>query len=223
MAELVLVLGESGSGKSLSIRDLPHEKTFLIQATKKMLPFKGGSKKYSLITKENPDGNLYVSDSSPTIVKILKKINENKDLKYIIIDDMQYTMLNSFMKKIRIKVSGGEAFEKYNELAADYNDIINCILEDIRDNIIVFVITHIERDDFGQVSIKTVGKLVREKIKIEGKSSIVIMSDVQDGNYTFITNGIEPCKTPLGMFEEASIPNDLNLVAQAIEKFKEEM
>jgi len=221
MSEMVMVLGESGSGKSTSLRNMPSENTFIIQVTKKMLPFKGGDKKYKLVSKENPDGNLFVTDKSKTIVEVMKKISENPKIKYIIIDDLQYQILNSFIRKLRIKTSGGEAFEKYNEIAADYMDIINCALE-LRDDIIIVMMTHCDFDDFGNIKLKTVGKLVSDKIKPEGKASICLLTKVQDGKYTFVTNGIYPIKSPMEMFEDIEIDNDLKLVVDAINKFKNE-
>jgi hypothetical protein len=222
MAELSLVLGVTGGGKSYSLRNLPSESTFLIQTTPKMLPFKGGGKKYVKLTKENPKGNLFVSDKSSTILKALSSVNERKEIKYVFLDDMQYTIINSYLKRIREKLNGGDAFQKYNDLAADYNDIMNYIVHEMRDDIIVFVASHVDTDDFGNTTIKTVGKLINDKIKIEGMSSLVLLTDLIDGEYVFRVNGEGIQKTPFGMFEENSIPNDLKLVIDAVEKWKKE-
>jgi hypothetical protein len=219
MSEMIMILGESGSGKSASLRNMPSENTFILQVTKKMLPFKEGGKKYKEITKENPDGNLYITDNHKSIINALKKVSENPKIKYIIVDDFQYTMLNSFVKKLRVKVSGGEAFEKYNDLAADYMDIIDLSLS-LRDDLIVVLMSHCEFDDFGNIKIKTVGKLVSEKIKPEGKTSICLLANTEDGKYSFITNGIYPVKSPMGMFDEKEIDNDLYLVIKKIEEWK---
>ena len=222
MAELSLVLGVTGGGKSYSLRNLPSENTFLIQTTPKMLPFKGGDKKYVKLTKENPKGNLFVSDKSSIILKALSSVNEREEIKYVFLDDMQYTIINSYLKRIREKLNGGDAFQKYNDLAADYNDIMNYIVHEMRDDIIVFVASHVDTDDFGNTTIKTVGKLINDKIKIEGMSSLVLLTDLIDGEYVFRVNGEGIQKTPFGMFEENIIPNDLKLVIDAVEKWKKE-
>lgn len=219
MAELCLVLGRSGFGKSHSLKNMPSENTFLIQTTPKMLPFKGWKSKYKKITKDNPNGNLFVSDKTADILKSLRHINTRENIKYIFLDDMQYSMINSFMRKIRDKTKGGETFQKYNELAGDYNDILQCIIHELRDDLIVFVASHVDVDDFGNMTIKTVGKLVNEKIKVEGLSSVVIVADCVDGEYVFKVNGEGTQKAPEGMFEEESIPNDLSLVVKAINEF----
>jgi len=220
MAELVLVLGETGSGKSSSLRNLNAKETFLIQTTPKLLPFKGGAKNYTKITKENPKGNLFVSDKSNDIIRALKSINEREDIRYITLDDIQYSIVNSYMRRIREKSTGGDVFQKYAELAADYSDIINCIIHELRDDLIVFVASHVDIDDFGNATIKTVGKLINEKIKIEGMSSIVLMTAMVDGKYSFRVNGEGIQKSPMGMFETEVIDNDLALVVKAIEEWK---
>lgn len=220
MSEMVMILGESGSGKSTSARNLPPDETFIIQVTPKMLPFKNANRMYSRISKENPDGNLYITDKSKQIVDILKKISENEKVKYIVVDDLQYSMLNDFTRRLRIKATGGEVFEKYNELSANYMDIIDTTLT-LRDDITVFLLTHCEFDDFGNIKIKTVGKLVSEKIKPEGKTSVCLLAKVNDDNkYSFTTNGIYPIKSPMDMFDSLEIDNDLKLVADAIQEYK---
>ena len=223
MATGVMILGESGSGKSTSIENLNPKETFIIQAVNKPLPFKGFKNNYPLRTKEITEGNRYVADDTNTIIRLLKTLNKDEKIKNIILDDVQYTIINAFMKDIKEKKTGSAAFERYNDLAKSYWDLI-MVLNELRDDLLVFFMSHIEEDREGKICVRTIGKLLSEKIKIEGFFSIVLLCEVDNREYTFRTltiYGNDPCKSPRGMFEELNIPNDLQFVKEKILQYYE--
>lgn len=223
MATGIMILGESGSGKSTSIENLNPKETFIVQAVNKPLPFKGFKNNYTLRTKENAEGNRYVTDDTYTIIKLLKVLNNDKNIKNIVLDDVQYTIINSFMRDIKEKKTGAAAFEIYNDLAKTYWDLI-MILDELRDDLLVFFMSHIEEDKEGKVGVRTIGKLLSEKIKIEGFFSIVLLCEVNNREYTFrnqTIDGNDPCKSPKGMFEDLNMPNDLQIVREKILQYYE--
>ena len=199
MSKLILVLGNSGSGKSTSMRNLDNKNVCLINVSNKPLPFRGGFEE-----------SLYTTDYNK-IIDTIKKTQ--KDI--IIIDDFQYILSNEFMSTIDEK-----GFDKYNRLAYHYFKIIDTALKLSDDKIVIFT-SHIDRNDSGQEKIKTIGKLLDEKICIEGLFTMVFKTLVQDGKYYFTTknNGMDTVKTPLGMFDSEVIDNDLAYVVDKVKEY----
>lgn len=214
MSIATLILGESGTGKSTSLRNLDPSKTLLIQAVKKPLPFK--AKEWHPATKENPSGSVFVTDNSERIVKAMSRTD--KDI--IVIDDFQYTMSNEFMRRVLDKETGNAAFAKYNEIARYAWDILNAA-SGLADNKRVYILSHTQTDESGHTKVKTIGKLLDEKITIEGLVTIVMRTHRINSKYVFSTknSGSDTVKTPLGMFEEDHIENDLAAVDAAIVDF----
>ena len=176
MSNAVLILGKTGSGKSTSIENLNPEETYIVNVVGKDLPFKGGKGKYS---KEKKN---YVNTSNwSTIVNTLKAIDQKAPhIKTVIIDDFQYVMSYEFMTT---QTSG---FEKFNEIAEHAFSIINTA-KSLRDDLTVVFLSHTEEniDSMGQKSykIKTIGKLLDDKITIEGLFTIVLMAEQrEEGN-----------------------------------------
>mgnify|MGYP003608791377 CR=1 FL=1 len=209
MSIATIVLGESGTGKSTSLRNLDPANTLLIQVVKKPLPFKNNWKP---VTKENPKGNIYVTDSSATIVKAIEKT----DKEIIVIDDFQYIMTNEFMRRVLDKEAKDGVFAKYNEIAKNVWDVLNAA-SSASDNKRVYMLSHVETTD-GRDRVKTIGKLLDEKVSIEGMVSIVLRSRRTNGNYLFATqnNGLDTTKSPMGLFTDELIENDLAAVDAAI-------
>lgn len=201
MGQLVFILGKSGTGKSYSLRNFPKDKFALINVQGKILPFKA-------------NGIESVSvDKSDDIIAAMKKYAVTYPS--IVIDDYQYTMANEFMRR-----SMEAGYNKFTEIARHAWDIANAARE-LPDEVIVYVLCHIERDEEGNEKIKTIGKLLDEKICLEGMSTIVLKTNVADGVYTFLTqnNGKDTTKSPAGMFPTYAIDNDLYYVDQKIRNF----
>lgn len=226
MAQSVLIIAESGGGKSTSGRNLDPKETFWINVANKPLPFKGWKKKYTKLSKENPEGNLSAVATPAGIIKAMEYVSESRpEIKNLIIDDWQY-------------MSAFEYFDRADEVGyAKFTDIGKWLAKvakkpiSLRDDLYVFFMTHSEEttDYKGKrkQKAKTIGKMVDEKLTLEGLFSIVlygkiIANDQKERQYVFQTfsDGSDTCKTPMGMFNEEYIVNDLQLVKEAIVKFE---
>lgn len=211
MSVVTMILGESGTGKSASMRNLPPADTLLIQAVPKPLPFRAVG--WGPLTKETPNGNVFVSDQSDRICMAMKKTTRG----VIVIDDFQYVLSNEFMRRVTDKEVGNAAFAKYNEIARSAWDILTCAAA-LPENKRVYLLSHTTTDEFGNTKIKTIGKLLDEKIVLEGMVSIVLRTKVANGGYVFTTknSGSDTVKAPMHMFETATVENDLKAVDAAI-------
>lgn len=208
MANKILILGQSGTGKSTSIRNLNSEETYIIQSVKKDMPFKGWKNKYT-------EKNLSVVSDSNAICGYLKNISEKAPhIKTVIIDDFQYIMAIKFMAKVN-----ETGYKKFTEIA---NDAFNVVMipDNLRDDLTVVFFSHIEKTSMGDEKIKTIGNMLDEKIVVEGLFSTVLKSNCSEGKYFFETqnNGSNTVKSPMDMFEERE-PNDLKVILEKIETY----
>lgn len=227
MSQEVLIIGESGSGKSTSLEGLDASTTFIINVAKKPMPFRGWKKNYSPLSKENPTGNYIATDNPTTIVSTLKHVNDNMPhIKVVIIDDFQYVMANEFMRR-----ANERGFDKFTEIGLHAWEIANTG-KNMRDDVTFVMIGHAEASvDLNgnrKVKFKTIGKLVDNTINMEGMFTVVLFTDVEkDPNgmiqHYFITqsDGTTTGKSPKGMFEDLKIPNDLNKVIETINNYYE--
>lgn len=211
MSIAAMILGQSGTGKTTSLRNLTPEDVLLIQAVKKPLPFR--SKEWVPCTKANPTGSILVTDNTQTIVGAMQRTGKP----IIIIDDFQYILANEFMRRVLDNETGNAAFAKYNEIARNAWDILMCAGK-LADHTRVYILAHTQEDDSGRIKAKTIGKLLDEKITMEGLLTIVMRTAVINGQYLFSTqnNGSDTVKTPMGMFDAEHIPNDLAEVDKAV-------
>lgn len=221
----ILILGPSGSGKSTGIRNLPSSETFIVNVCKKELPFRGARKNYTEINSEtNPNGNMFSSDNYEHIQKLYTSLDvKRKEIKYLIIDDSQYLMVNAFLRKHSTQGRGNEVFALYNDIADSFWKLI-WDAKLLRDDLFVIFLHHSEINDLGMVKAKTIGKMLDEKVDIPGMFTIVLEAKRTDeGKNIFITqnNGMSPAKTPMGMFAEKDIDNDLLLVTNSIKTYYE--
>lgn len=202
MGTVVFILGRSGTGKSYSMRNFDPSELAIINVQGKVLPFKGGAK----FTTKN-------TDNADEIISAMKAIS-NK-VRVIVIDDFQYLMANEFMRR-----SNERGFDKFTDIAKNAWNVIDSI-KTLPDNVIVYVMCHIDTGDDGVEKLKTIGKLLDEKIVLEGMSTIVLKTCVADGNYTFVTqnNGKDTVKSPFGMFPSRAIQNDLKYVDEKIRNY----
>jgi hypothetical protein len=212
MSTPILVIGGSGTGKSTSFRNLDPSKTLLIQAIAKPLPFSGVDYPgWARFNAETKTGNIFVTDDAASVIAL---INGTKR-KTIIIDDVQYIMANEYMRRC-----AETGYAKFTEIARHMWDILNAAAVCAPD-VHIYMLSHSEITDAGQTKIKTIGKLLDDKITVEGMFSMVLKTVVQDGKYYFATknNGQDTTKTPMGMFKDELIPNDLAEVDAAVIKY----
>lgn len=202
MGQLVYILGRSGTGKSYSMRNLDPGKFAVINVQGKWFPFKNASKiKY------------VVTDDSDSIVKNIKGLATTYNI--IVVDDFQYIMANEFMRRAMER-----GYDKFTEIGRHAWDIANCV-KDLPAETIVYIMCHTDTDQEGLERLKTIGKMLDEKIVMEGMSTIVLKTNVSDGKYTFLTqnNGKDTAKSPAGMFPSYAIDNDLEYVDNKIRSY----
>lgn len=219
MSNTVLIIGRSGSGKSSSLRKLDPQSTFIISVLDKPLPFKGYKKLYVHIKGwDDKEGNYLATDDWQRIIKCIQMINQKRpEIKTLIIDDIQYVLANEFMKR-----SAERGFDKYSEMGMHYWSIINAAMG-CRSDLLSFFLSHNEIDNNGQSKVKTIGKMLDEKITVEGLFTTVLHTIVNDDEYLFLTqsDGTHNAKSPLGMFEEKLIENDLSIVIKKLNEYFE--
>lgn len=209
MAIPIMILGESGSGKTRSAKTLDPSETLIIQPIKKPLPFR--SAEWKQWDKTTKSGSVIKTDKYQ-IIKSWIDAAESLGKKFIIIDDAQYIMLFDELRR-----SEETGFKKFAEMAKDYVELVTHITNH-ESKLIVYFMTHIETSEDGHVTAKTTGKMIREKVVLEGLFSIVLRCHARDGQHYFTTktNGFDCVKTPEGMFSTDQIENDLTLVNQAV-------
>jgi len=225
MAQSVLIIADSGSGKSTSMRTLDPQNTVIINIANKPLPFKGWKSKYTPMNKDNPKGNLVSVSSAAGVAKAMKHVNDNMPhVTTLVVDDWQY--MSSFEYFDRAQEKG---YDKFTSIAANLAHVAK-LPKDMRSDLTIFFLTHSEEstdiNGHKRVKAKTVGKMIDNALTLEGLFSIVLFGKVRkddDGvlEYGFETqnNGENTCKSPMGMFEEPFIPNDLAYVLDCIDKY----
>ncbi len=215
MSNLILVIGESGTGKSTSIETLDPKETFIIQVVQKPLPFRGFKKNYPIFSKENPKGNRIVAKDYTWIIKALQSIEMNKEIKTVVVDDFQYVLSKEYMKRAMER-----GFDKFTEMAQHYYDIIE-MAQEMREDLNIIFLSHNESKEDGTSKVKTIGKLLDDKITVEGLFTIVLNTKIEDGSYYFETqnNGFNTSKSPKGMFGEFKIPNDMKYVVDKVNEY----
>lgn len=227
-AETIAIVGESGTGKSTSLRNLNPETTFIVSTTGKPLPFRAWKKKYIPIKIEgkNVSGNYYVSSKWDQILKILQIIDKMMPhIKQVIIDDFQYVLSYEFVDR-----ATEVGYTKFSELAQHAMEILR-YSEKMREDCKMIFLTHSENvgDNVNpKYVIKTVGKLLSEKVTLEGLFTYIFFTKVNEGDsgrmeYKLITNNDGSCvaKTSLGMFEDLEIDNDLDEIIKVIDAYNE--
>ena len=204
MGECVIVYGKSGSGKSRSLINFGEEEIFLVNTIGKRLPFRSKFK-YEIKT-----------DDIGKISNGLRKM----PVKTAVIDDSGYLMTNAFMRGHSAPKSGSSSFDLYNNIADSFWSLLTFIKSELPDDVIVYIIMHEDTTDYGETKLRTIGKLLSEKVCIEGMSTVVLRCVVRDGKHLFITqsDGSDISKSPEGMFER-EIDNDLKAVDTAIREY----
>ena len=200
MAILCMVYGQSGTGKSTSLRNFDPSEIAVINVSGKPLPFRTKMQTYN-------------TDDYNKIMNAMQKTER----KSIVIDDATYLMVGEFMRNA--KVIG---YQKYTDMAYSFNQLLE-FASKLPDDKIVYFIGHSEQSDDGREHFKTIGKMLDNYVTVEGKFTIVLKTVVQDGKYMFATqnNGQDTVKSPLGLFDNLLIDNDLKFVDEKIREYWE--
>ena len=219
-SKLIGIVGQTGTGKSTSIKHLNPAETYIINVAKKELPFKGAEKLYSEELK-----NYAEIDKADKITEKLQAISKDGlHIKNIIIEDSNYIMGFNMMEK-----AADTGFTKFTLMARDMVQLFREARK-LRDDIKVFYFTHPETiEDGGEIvgyKIKTAGKMIDNQILLEGLLTMCLYTFVEDSKdgsatYNFLTNRFRkfPAKTPDGMFSDVKIPNNLQLVVDTIDAY----
>lgn len=196
-----LIIGESGSGKSASMRNFEPSEVSIFNIASKPLPFRK-----KMIKADNPKYSAILNCFA------------NPAKKIYVIDDSQYLM--SFEMFERAKETG---FNKFVDLAKSFYDLVQCVIRTLPPDVIVYFLHHSEISDSGKVKAKTSGKMIDSQLTLEGMFAIVLMAKSEGGNYTFVTQGLgeSTAKSPMGMFDDIEIDNDLKYVDTKIREYYE--
>ena len=189
MASIVMVIGQSGTGKSTSLRNFKKGEASVINVSKKPMPF---------------PCDLAVANVGN--YKTIKELMLKTTSPAIIVDDCTYLIVNEYMANSDVKT-----FDKYTSMAKNFWEFMNFCITELPDDKIVYFLGHSEKGDDGREHFKTVGKMLDNTVVCEGYCTVVLKTVVEDGKYMFAThnNGYDTVKTPLGMFEADRIDNDL--------------
>ncbi len=221
MAQLIYLVGKSGMGKSTSLRNLNPDETVIINTDQKALPFKDFSSKYS----EEKRNYRKTSDIN-IVISTLQKVNTLPNVKTVVIDTWSRIMTDTVMSQ---SFRAEKGFDKWSKMAAAQYDLINTVNDVMRDDIIVYLIahpeTHYDDSGFSSERIGVQGKML-ERFVPESFSTIVLYSEIvktpgQPNRHVFrtVSSGNDTCKTPLEMFEEDLIDNDLVNVNNTIREY----
>ncbi len=197
----VLIMGESGSGKTASLRNFSPENIGIFNVASKPLPF---IKKFPYTVNKATYGLITAS------------LQKNA-LKTYVIDDSQYLLSFEFLQKAK-----EVGFQKFTDMALHFCNLLEVIRNNTSDDTLVYLLHHVEKDDFGHVKAKTIGKMIDEKITLEGLFSIVLLAETDGKKYWFTTqsNGYTTAKSPMEMFD-MTIDNDLKMVDDTIREYYE--
>ena len=213
MARVICIMGDSGSGKTTSMRNLDPKTTYYIDADKKGLSWKGWRNQY------NENNKNYLRNDDTNIVRkyVHKLATSCPKIKVIVIDTINGLMIADEMRRSKEK-----GYDKWTDLAACVWDLV-CEAHEYRDDLTIIFTAHtqVERDDSGYVftRIKTSGKKL-DKIVLESKFTTVLLAKCVDGKYLFETHAnSSTAKSPMGAFEEQEIENDIVKVIDALAEF----
>lgn len=198
MGQIVLVYGRSGSGKSRSLKGFAADEILLCNVEKKALPFKGRFK------------YVLERDDVATICDQLGKM----PCKTAVIDDAGYLLTNTFMRSHSAGRKGSAVYDLYNDIADSYWGLFKFIKDRLPKDVIVYVLMHEDQNENGVVKLKTIGKLLDDKVCLEGMVTVCLRCMSDKGHHFFRTqtDGLDITKSPEGMFDELEIDNDLKQV-----------
>ena len=210
MGILVSILGKSGSGKSRSMKTLTNmDELMIIRPSRKPISFRN---KFQEWNKETETGQYFYTNKSEVVCAGLKKFYD-KGKRLFVIEDSTFFMTDYFMDTVM-----ESGWDKYNINSKNYYNIIKAA-ENLPDDARIYLVNHVDRSDTGEQQIKTIGKMLSEKLPIAELITIILFASVNDGKHTFQTNkvsGTDICKSPEEMFDDLFIENDLQFVDDRI-------
>ena len=212
MAKAICIIGESGAGKTTSLRNLNPQDTYYIDADKKGSAWRGFRKQY------NSENKNYIATDDPSkILALMKGISEKTHLRYIVVDTLNGIMVGEEMRRSKEK-----NFDKWLDLASYIYSLLDVACE-LRDDLTIIYTAHSEtertEDGYMWTRMKTTGKKLN-KLVPESKFNVVLLAKCKDGRYIFETHSNNStAKTPFGAFEEDEIDNDIVPVLQVLEEF----
>ena len=197
----VLILGESGSGKSCSLRNFEPGELGIFNVASKPLPFR---KKMRML-------------NDAKYQEIMAVLVKNQSKCYVI-DDAQYLMAFSLFDR-----ANEVGYKKFTDAAVDFYNLVQTVIRLTSNDTIVYFLQHIERDDAGRIKAKTAGKMLDNQLTLEGLFSIVLLCEAKGEEHYFVTqsDGTNTAKSPMGMFDSLKIDNDLKAVDDVIRKYYE--
>lgn len=192
MSIATLILGQSGTGKTASLRNMPTDNAVLIQVVSKPLPFR------------DTGWRTFATDNWQQLIRAAQKAAHN-GAKVIVVDDFQYLLANEFMRRTDEK-----GFDKFTDIGRHAWEVITA-LSALPSDVRVYILAHTQEDDYGRTKMKTIGRMLDEKITPEGLFTIVLRTQVQDGSYLFrtVNDGSDTTKAPMGLFDSDTVENDL--------------
>jgi hypothetical protein len=211
MAIPVLIMGPSGSGKTYSIKNLKPEEVGVISVEKGRLPFKSDIKVVKIPINGTGDGKENYGAINRAKYAWLMQAIKTAKCKSIVIDDSQYLLVNELFDR-----SAEKGYDKYTQMAANFRNLIHSINELPEDDKIVYFLHHTETGPDGREKAKTIGKMLDEKLTVEGCFDIVLFC--QDHKFYTQSNGMSTAKSPEGMLELEMV-NDLKQVDDAIRDY----
>ena len=205
MGQVILVYGKSGSGKSRSLKNFREEEIMLVNVERKALPFRS---KFKYVLE---------SDNIGLIMQQLKKM----PLKTAVIDDAGYLLTNMFMRGHSTGKKGAGVYDLYNDIADSFWQLIKFVKDELPEDVLVYILMHEESNDMGEIKLKTIGKLLDDKVCLEGMVTVCLRCVSKDGRHFFRTqtDGLDITKSPEDMFESAEIENDLKAVDDIIREY----
>lgn len=197
----VLILGESGSGKSCSLRNFEPGEVGIFNVASKPLPFR---KKMRMLNEAKYQ-------------EIMAVLVKNQSKCYVI-DDAQYLMAFSLFDR-----ANEVGYKKFTDTAVDFYNLVQTVIKLTSEDTIVYFLQHIERDDTGRIKAKTAGKMLDNQLTLEGLFSIVLLCEAKGEEHYFVTqsDGTSTAKSPMGLFDSLKIDNDLKMVDDAIRNYYE--
>ena len=214
----VLIIGESGVGKTYAIKNMDPEKVGIFLCEKSRLPFRKKFNTYYVrnMKRVGDDNREQVIRQSTVIQTVLRNPKDPK--KAYVIDDSQYLLANEYFDR-----ANETGYQKFTDIGANFRNLIHLVNDELPDDVIVYFLHHPETDaNTGKVKAKTIGRMLDEKLTVEGCFNIVLHAMTDGAEHWFRTqsDGTDTAKSPEDMFPE-KIPNDLALVDKTIREYYE--